>query len=189
MTLAEVKREYGSFRAAVEHYAGMGCSITMAAKCVGMNRANFRRHVKRFGLKYLFPQDRKEMLPECRGVGREARAEANRRRAKKRILAEELLPWVHQSRTSREFRKHAPYSLTTVVARFGTWAAAKQAAKVFYRKGLNMERFITLPAGPFAGQPCRVLERDIIESVLWLEMPNGEVERVCGRTVGNDLGL
>jgi hypothetical protein len=129
MTLTQVRSEYGSFREAVQHYAAMGCSRRMTARYLGFDRTHFRQLVRRFDLDGLFPQSRSEMLPECRGVGHPARAEANRRRAAPRITAEELLPWVRQCRTAREFQRDAPYSLWVVIARFGSWRDARAVAR------------------------------------------------------------
>lgn len=179
MTLQQVRQEYGSFRAAVEHYASIGCSRRMVAEYLGFDRSHFRRLVRRFGLSHLFPADRLQMLPECRGVGHPSRAAANRRRSGVKISAEDLLPWVRQARTSREFQQTAPYSLSTVLARFGSWREAKRAARerrYLAREEGMIERYVKPLRGPFSGRPCRVLERDTLSNLLWLHLPDGSVD-------------
>ena len=179
MTLQQVRQEYGSFRAAVEHYASIGCSRRMAAEYLGLHIAQFRRMVSRFGLSHLFPTDRRQMLPECRGVGHPSRAEANRRRAGVRISADELLPWVDYARTCREFQQTAPYSLSTVLSRFGSWREAKRAARerrYLAREEGRIERYVKPLREPFLGRPCRVLERDALSNLLWLHLPDGSVD-------------
>lgn len=60
-----IRKEYGSFRAAVEHYAGMGCSRTLTAKQLEIDRGAMRKLVMHYDLDGLF-KPRKEMVPECR---------------------------------------------------------------------------------------------------------------------------
>lgn len=126
--LERIRKEYGSFRAAVEHYAGMGCSRALTARYLDISRKYFTKLVLRFDLDGLFPE-RKDMVYECRRGNPDA-AEQFRKLAKLRIIpSADLLAWVQRCRTMREFNARAPYNVGTVFKRFGSWTAAKDLAR------------------------------------------------------------
>lgn len=126
--IQQARREYGSFRQAVEHYAGMGCSRAMTARYLGIDRGHFREMVRRHNLDGLFPA-RRDMLPECRTAGHPAHAERNRRLARQRVTDAELLAEVAQHRTTRDFVRLARHSLSTIYARFGSYLEARRLAR------------------------------------------------------------
>jgi|GEM_PF-2151572 len=125
----KIQKEYGSFKEAVAHYAEIGCSQRLTAKTLGMDRRHFLRTLRRFRLEGLFTKDPKRMLPECRPGHRKGGAPWLRHGSDKKYTDDELLLWVGQCRTTREFNEKSPYNAVTVFDRFGSWLKAKDLAR------------------------------------------------------------
>lgn len=124
----KIRREYGeSFRDVVKGFAQQGESIKGTARALEIEYKYFRRLLTRFGLLHHF-RDRKDMKPECRGVGHPSHAERNRRRGP-RIPDRELFEAVRKYPTWRRFDRESPYSPFTIKSRFGSFANALLLAR------------------------------------------------------------
>lgn len=122
--LQGIRKEYGSFRKAIEYYAGMGCSRTLTAHQLDLDRGTLRGLLKHHNLDGLF-KPRTQMVPECR-TGNPNIAEQNKARS---IPKDELLKQVAKYENIREFESLSPYSTTPIYKRFGSWGNAKRQAE------------------------------------------------------------
>jgi len=63
--MCKIRKEYGSFKEAVRYYAALGCSRSLTARQLNLDRGTLRRWIKKYNLNHLF-KPRSEMVFECR---------------------------------------------------------------------------------------------------------------------------
>ncbi len=120
--LQKIIKKHGSYQAAVEHYAGMGYSRTRTAGHLKISRKYLYRLNVRFDLDHLF-RNRKVVVPD------------------NRITDADLLKWVRDCSTGREFNERSPFNVGTIYKRFGGWLAAKDIVRQERMKQRQIELY------------------------------------------------
>jgi len=124
----EIRKEYGSFKAAVKHYAGIGCSRVLAAEYLGISLPYFRDLLKRHNLNGEF-KPQKEMLRECRPRGGAWRKKGMKIPRRLKYSDEYLLEEVSRYPVSTTFMSMSDVDVSTIYRRFGSWSNAKKLSE------------------------------------------------------------